>query len=97
MNAERGPELLSKRALISSIKRRDDLDADGEAKGAEFLELETRLNDEKLNYTDEQWALLTQIANYESAYSASVELAMAGDSDDPEYKKRQTLREQEKR
>ena len=64
--------------------------------GAEFLELEARLDGEKLNYTDEQWALLTQIANYEGAYSASVELAMAGASDDPEYKKRETLREQEK-
>ena len=33
MNAERGPELLSKRALISMIKRHDDLDADGESGG----------------------------------------------------------------
>lgn len=35
-----------------------------------------------MNYTDEQWALLTQIANFESGYSGFAETQLHGNQED---------------
>lgn len=94
MSIENGPEkMLPKRELISLIKEHDNLIAEkGIEEGADeharssldqqINELKIRLDDEHMNYTDEQWALLTQIANFESGYSGFAETTLHGNLED---------------
>lgn len=97
MNIEHGPErMLPKRELVSLIKEHDDVVAEnGIAGGAEeqsqslhkkINNLREQLDAERMNYTDEQWALLSQIANFESGYSGFAESTIVGNVDE-EYKK----------
>lgn len=99
MNPEKGPELLSSRAVVSMIKELDDLLAERGIEGKSedettsldrhIRDLEDATRDAKMNYTDEQWNLLVQIANHESGYSASAESSMVGNQDEDYKKERQ--------
>lgn len=93
MSIEHGPEkTLPKRQLISLIKEHDDLLAERGVTGGtedqaqqldqQINELKIRLDVEHMNYTDEQWALLSQIANFESGYSGFAESKLVGNSDE---------------
>lgn len=81
MSIENGPEkILPKRQLISLVKEYDDLIAEsGVAEWADEARasLNQRINNQKeqldaerMNYTNEQWGLLTQIATLRAVIAA---------------------------
>lgn len=93
MSIENGPEkILPKRQLISLVKEYDDLIAEsGVAEWADearasldqrINNLKEQLDAERMNYTNEQWGLLTQIANFESGYSGFAETQLLGNHED---------------